>query len=75
LGGFAPSKEAPQYITHIFMEKASEEDRFKPIAQIYAYAFDTLSTLKYFEFESTDVRIIEQYAFRKCSLNADNLKM
>ena len=75
LGGFAPSKEAPQYITHIFMEKASEEDRFKPIAQIYSNAFDTLSTLKYFEFESTDVRIIEQYAFRKCSLNADNLKM
>ena len=57
------------------MEKASEEDRFKPIAQIYSNAFDTLSTLKYFEFESTDVRIIEQYAFRKCSLNADNLKM
>jgi hypothetical protein len=75
LGGFAPSKESPQYITHIFMQKAGEEDRFKPITQIYAYAFDSLSTLKYFEFENSDIRVIEQYAFRKCSLNADNLRL
>lgn len=75
LGGFTSTTELPQYITHIFMEKAEENDKYKPVSWIYSSAFDGLATLKYFEFENSDIRFIDMWAFRNCSLNAKDFNL
>ena len=46
-----------------------------PLAQIDSMAFTNVSTLKYFDFANTSLRIIESDAFKMCNLEADLIQM
>jgi hypothetical protein len=43
-------------ITHVFMEKQSDMDSKAPLCKINGDAFETVKTLKYFDFEGASVK-------------------
>lgn len=61
-----------QKITHVFMESGTGK---APLAQVDSMAFNNVSTLRYFDFANTSLRIIEANAFQMCNLEADWIEM
>lgn len=64
-------------ITHLFMESGNGK---APLAALGSQAFwsgsyETRGTIKYFDFANTSLRIIENYAFQGCNLDADLLEL
>lgn len=66
IGGFGNTNtedlESIHKITHIFFEENSE------MHVVRSYAFNNLTTLKYFEFNKNTITDIEDYGFRRCPL-------
>jgi hypothetical protein len=74
IGGFRCDNlkqgEDPYRVTHIFMEKADDGSK-APLCVVVANAFRGMSTLKYFDFGSCNLRAIQSFGFNSCSLDAD----
>ena len=67
-----PNKATNQLITHVFISNSDEDCKLTVIA---GSSFDGISTLKYFEFERTSLRVIDSWAFRGCSIDANTLNL
>ena len=56
------NKSNNQQISHIFIANGEEDCK---LSVINGNVFNEISTLKYFEFERTDLRVVDTYAFRR----------
>jgi hypothetical protein len=59
----------------VFVEKAKDGDTSKPIVEIRQNAFSSMQSLKYFEFENTGLRIVQNGGFINCNLEAETLTL
>ena len=77
LASFVTTPEFPHRITHVFMEKENDKNSVgtNPVTDIWSGAFLNMSSLKYFEFENSNLRHVGQNSFQNCALDASKMTL